>query len=315
MSTTNLSLLLVATALGCASSIDTNAPPTRSEVAAVCGTSRPDSTVPPPATEVSTTGTSRWFSIGNLKLGDIDLKTAARSPDAWRCYGFDLDGASSCARLPGSRTDTLLDGVGGIDNNFGRLTLPILRVMDPCIGERAQTFFRIGLRLDGDLFHDGADVAGALYIIPPQFALARSAFDQPVAVFPRGYVANGFWVSGETAAAFELPLDVGFRIWPMEMTDSVCPAPTTLRLPIARLQIAINLTDATGMLGGAIPLSKWTPAIDQWLEQSDIQAGGNTSRLVKDVLSLPADLHHEHTTDACDAISLGLAFKVTLIPE
>jgi hypothetical protein len=323
MATTNLSLLLLATALGCASSVETNAPPSRSEVAAVCGTSRPGITVPPPVTEVSTSVGSHWLSITGLKLGDTDMKTEQPSSDAWRCYGFDLDGwntttsqaGSACARLPGSRTDTLIDGVGGIDNNFGRLSLPVLRAMDPCLGDRAHTFFRVGLRLDGDLYRNGANVSGALYILPSQFLRARTPYDQPVAVFPRGYVANGFWVSGESAAAFELPLDVGFRIWPMEMTSSACPTATTLLVPIARVQLAINLKDGTGMLGGAIPLSKWKPAIDHWLAQSDIEAGGNVSRLMNDVLSWPADVQHEYVTETCDAISLGLAFKVTSIPQ
>lgn len=74
-----------------------------------------------------------------------------QSSDRWRTIGYDLDGLDTqdvsdpveCISAAGRDPET--DGEGGIDNAFGHLVTPLLRVADPQIEQEAQTNETFGL--------------------------------------------------------------------------------------------------------------------------------------------------------------------------
>ena len=87
--------------------------------------------VPPDTTPPS--NVTRTFALRQIFLGDTTRDGTPRS-DAWKAYGLDLDGkttaASStgvCARAPGAPSNYQVDGIGGIDNAFGAVIVPLLQ--------------------------------------------------------------------------------------------------------------------------------------------------------------------------------------------
>jgi hypothetical protein len=90
-----------------------------------------------PATGI---GGSVVLAIHRLWLGDATLDDAP-SPDAWKTYGFDLDGKTSteqsadlCQPLKGAKTEDIHpDGEDGIDNSFGKNLVPLFLDLSPTV--------------------------------------------------------------------------------------------------------------------------------------------------------------------------------------
>jgi hypothetical protein len=84
-----------------------------------------------PRSTSSTTSTAVAFVARRFYLGARDPETEGVDSSAWKRIGFDIDGVDThldralsvspgtCRRNVGSRSDALLDGDGGRDNNFG----------------------------------------------------------------------------------------------------------------------------------------------------------------------------------------------------
>jgi hypothetical protein len=334
-----LSLALVQVFLGCAAGSEPTTPLLQqSEMAELCGNSRSEATLPASTATIDGAGEARWFLVSSLNLGFADLRTGTRQSNAWRCYGFDLDGQStsksqsvagsgSCARAAGSTTDSLLDGVSGIDNNFGRFTLPVLQAVDACLDNplRVQGRYTYLFRIDGDPTRDASHVVGALYVGQPYVASpdpsrpASAGLFEPLAVFPKAYVSNGFWVSGDAAGVtIDLPLMVGFRFWPEEPTGDFCPKPNELRVPITKLALSIDIGSGAGMLGGAIPVTALRSSLGSWLARAGFCRASWLSRLATESITEPADVAidpHQDPGRACDAISMGIGFTLHPITQ
>jgi hypothetical protein len=94
-----------------------------------------DCTVPPaqPSGAPTGDGAGTTLAVNKLYLGDTDW-SGNPSPDAWKDFGYDLDGfkstknsANHCKVNPGgSKAAIQTDGNGGIDNSFGYNILPII---------------------------------------------------------------------------------------------------------------------------------------------------------------------------------------------
>lgn len=112
-----------------------------------------------PATGI---GGGAVLAIHELWLGDT-TPDGEPSMDAWRGYGFDLDGKPSTAQSTdlcqplkdASAKSVYPDGDDGIDNNFGHHIVPILLGLSPTLsadastsidqGKAPTTLFRLGL--------------------------------------------------------------------------------------------------------------------------------------------------------------------------
>jgi hypothetical protein len=303
-----------------------------------CGSERPGST-PPAATSTNDgSGVARWFSIGGLSLGLHDLRTNTRSTDAWRCYGFDLDGQTttaaviaagvdgSCKRVVGAPPSVLVDGAGGIDNSFGRWIAPVLGAFDRCLGRPsvADAGYAFLLRVDGDPTADATHVGGALFLGQLRAvvgATSRPFSDAPpatpVATFPDGYVEGGFWISGPPSDAIvDLPLPVGFDFAVFEERTASCPAPKELRLPVASLRMTVDAKVGDGQLGGALPVSSLRSSVSAWLASAGHCPGTVISNQMVEMISEGADValgapSLRDPERTCDAVSLGVGFALT----
>lgn len=337
--------LLFVLVAGCSSAAETaviepSGPP---DIAALCGTARPGSTPPASSSTREGSGPARWFSIRAFALGLDDMRTGARSPGAWACYGFDLDGvttsgtsnssdsstssaASSCKRASNAAASALRDGAGGIDNNFGHYVAPFLGAFDSCLTTPtvADAGYALVLRIDGDPSQDGANVRGALYLGRPRFVLAGEAKSfveptpiEPVVTFAEGYVSGGVWVSGAPSSAIlELPLAIGLRTLPVESDRSTCPTPHELRLPLTSMQLTVRADGTNGVLAGILPMTRLRSSLKTWLGSNGYCSGTNLADTILRTVSTSADVLTDATARLdphayCDAISIGLGFTMT----
>ncbi len=103
----------------------------------LCTSSGVTCTTVPTAPTTPTTKTDKHnYALHKLYLGDTD-RTGAASADAWKSFGYDLDGkvttaASTdvCTLVAGSSKQVQQDGNNGIDNSFGANIIPILLTLD-----------------------------------------------------------------------------------------------------------------------------------------------------------------------------------------
>jgi hypothetical protein len=142
-------------------------------------------------------GATRWFILRSVRLGEA-TRDLQRDACAWKSIGFDLDGREtsletsklsvgreddpgmSCHRRTGSYPAVLVDGVGGIDNNFGGRIIALFESLndsfdDPESGPPPRTLDEqvndelahgaetMLLRMDNVFDDDEASAPGALY--------------------------------------------------------------------------------------------------------------------------------------------------------
>jgi len=157
-SSLGLGLLVVATGASCARLVGydelrveaSDAAPSETapdapaeDVIGETGDAPPASAVPPgPPTgdaKPSGKGKTLWFAVDHLFLGQRDPSTGALSAEAWTGLGHDIDrvctgateskeNTNTCRRPAGANQDSLIDGLGCRDNNFGAKFLPLAGV-------------------------------------------------------------------------------------------------------------------------------------------------------------------------------------------
>jgi hypothetical protein len=221
-------------------------------------------------------GKTLWVAARRYTYGASE-PSGAFSTDAWRRYGYDLDGTctdardsaentDTCRRPVGANQDSLVDGEGCRDNNFGRNIARVF-ALGPTAEASLNDLVESGsttwiLRLDDvDPGVDDAYAPGALYrssddresASPPRWdgkddraAAADSLLDadlaRPALTFPKGYVASGVWVSGEPQALSVIAPISSVGFFPMKLAH----ARLTLELDAARS------TGTRGLLVGAM---------------------------------------------------------------
>lgn len=234
------SILLAALPLGCTpnvalpSSTGTTTGPDGSS----SGTGGSSGTVVPMCTSLGPpdgTG-SVTFAVTRLYLGDTRRDGTPDPENAWKAYGFDLDGKVSTPastdlcqpKVASVKERVYQDGDGGIDNAFGVSVLPILSALAPPFSQGVNDAIAQGsftLLLDLDKLGPAADQAplvvrayraGALGSAPKldgtdawpvRAASLTDASDPSTAVehFPMSWLCQDTWQSG---LAGELTLDL-----------------------------------------------------------------------------------------------------------
>jgi hypothetical protein len=311
------------------------------DVAPVDAAGPPTSAVPPPRPTTPSSGGERWFAVNALHLGLTDRATGMPNINAWKSYGFDLDGRNtglaaskenldSCTKVAGAPSNVLLDGNLGTDNNFGSQVMTVLQslksdneaTINAGIIDGSSTLL---LRLQNvdPSYADGTGVTGAIYIahggtgFTPKFDVsdhwpivtsslvnATSIGDASNAVvkFPAGYVSGGYWVSG--------PLGDGTVSLSMVL-DGVA-----LTLPLQSGVLTVRLSDGSdGTIAGAVTVSDLVTATTPLVESFGICPGNSTFTDVIQTITQSADLvtgapQLQDTSVTCNAVSIGLGFTV-----
>ncbi|EYF07884.1 hypothetical protein [Chondromyces apiculatus] len=288
----------------------------------------------PPAAppEKAGDGEGKVYAVDKLFLGESD-RTGAKKDDAWKEYGFNLDGKISDAGSTdlcqpfGTATPSLVytDGNEGIDNSFGKNVLNIITAAEPnasleVSNSISEGDFTIILQLDGL----GADasynpltarlfVGASLGAAPAwdgndEWPLVREFLNDPTdptsskVVFSDSYVADNTWVSGKNAT----------------LNLSIAVAGFNINLPIQNAVIAMDLsadhTGATnGTIAGVLPteqliteLKKVIGAIQESL------CSGTAAETIFNQIRQASDVLQDGTQDpskTCDGISIGIGFS------
>jgi hypothetical protein len=296
--------------------------------------------VVPPKRPASGSGTgTKFFAVNALKLGITKKGTTTPDPNAWKDYGFDLDGRNttaedsktsnnSCKRKSGSPTSILADGNGGIDNNFGGHVMQTIKSLKSDAEDAVNTSITGGsftLILKIENATDGADSTkspGSLYVAndfndkksAPTFTTSDvwkvnaasledgTSLSKPKLTFPNAYIANGYWVSGD------------FGTGTINLNISLSGA--DISLPIDSGIITVKLSDGTdGTIAGAMNTDKLKDALTPVAKKFGICPGNATYDQVVDTLTQSADLvsgapQLQNPAVECTAISIALGFTM-----
>jgi hypothetical protein len=291
---------------------------------------------PPPPTDAGTiTGSTRWYVVNTLKLGLTPRGSSVHDVNAWKDYGYDLDGrittaddsklgTNTCKRLPGSPSGILTDGNGGRDDNFGGHVMQVMAQLQSGIEDSQNQAIANGgttliLRLDNVGAGDNAHVPGALYATgplangsTPRFdgsdiyrVLASSLTDgvtigSAKATFPGGYMTGGVWVSG-------LPSPSAVALLPLAIFGGV---PIPVSSPIVSFRVADG---SEGTIAGAVGVGAFTNALAAWAPAFGICPSSSTYQQIVITMTQSADLvlgapQLQNPAVTCDAISLGIGF-------
>jgi hypothetical protein len=304
-------------------------------------------TPPPPPSDAGTpadaggTGTTKWFVINAMKLGLTPRDSTAKSVNAWKDYGYDLDGrtttaddskngTNTCTRVTGAPSGMLTDGNLGRDNNFGGHIMQTISQLQAGAEDSFNKSIADGgttmlLRLDNVGAADNANVPGAIYVTAPMPTGTTPKFDGTDAYtvlttsladgttianakvkFTHGYMAGGVWVSGVPSSS--------------EVANLPLPTFGWIETPVTSPIFSVNVADGTnGTIAGAIGVSDFQAALGPWARSFGICPGSSTYQQVIQTFTMSADLSLGHPQlqnvgATCDAISMGIGFTLKPIP-
>ena len=297
--------------------------------------------VPPARGATAGTGSTKWFAVKQLLLG-LSVKGSngtKLSADAWKDYGFDLDGrdtsaddsknnTNTCKRVSGAATGILVDGNGGIDNNFGAHVMQTIKSLksdaeDAVNQSITKGDFTLLLKIDNFTTTDNNHAPGAIYIAnnfnggasSPTFTPADvwkitdaslvppgTDITQPKLTFPQAYISNGYWVSG----------NFGSGTINLQITLSGA----SIELPIESGIVTVKVADGTdGTIAGAMDTGQLKSALTPVAEKFGICPGNATFDQVVTTLTQSADLvtgapQLQDTSVTCNAISVAIGFAM-----
>ncbi len=363
-SSLGLGLLVVATGASCARLVGydelrveaSDAAPSETapdapaeDVIGETGDAPPASAVPPgPPTgdaKPSGKGKTLWFAVDHLFLGQRDPSTGALSAEAWTGLGHDIDrvctgateskeNTNTCRRPAGANQDSLIDGLGCRDNNFGAKFLPLAGVYLSTV--EADTNARL---LEGastllfalDDLDDGVDdpyVVGRLYSAakwkdygktPPKWdgtdqrdvtddTVVGGDVGKPLSTFV-GYLRGNVWVSGSPAA---MKLGLPFNTIPVRL--SLVGATITVTLD------AKHERPTGGVISGGMPTRALGDVLGPIADVAGVCPGTTLYSSLLVTVGRMADLVEgqprlQSTVVECDTMSVGLGFTaVPVVP-
>lgn len=284
-------------------------------------------------------GALRWFAARRIFAGTVDTQTGKSSPTGWTKIGHDVDGectspeqsqsnsSATCKRPAGSGADTLVDGDDCRDNAYGRMLATATQTLNSdweskYQGETYNGRSTLVLRLaDLDAGPDDPFVPGAVYLsadtqwtpswdgnddvqIQSLTVNGKSIADPPVMAFPKGYLKDHVWVSGERGTS------VG--PYPILVIEEVLLSSVQGTLLVAKLDAKherILGSTMSGVAERAKIVSEWSPYL--------MDAFGCVPALIdllEDKLLLPAmDIAPGPTfvspADDCDCLSIGSSYE------
>ncbi|MBK7403014.1 MAG: hypothetical protein IPJ34_44010 [Myxococcales bacterium] len=283
-------------------------------------------------------GKTLFWVARRIFLGSQD-HDGAPVTDAWRGWGYDLDGRCTTEASdpavhckPVGPPSGVRDGDGCRDNNYGaRFMGPVVAGTKRAFEDEFMTSLVSGaatwvLRLDD--VGDGDDdpyVPGALYVAastatPPKFdgsetraILSTSVVDgdleKPVVRFPKGYLRDGTWVSGELAPA-DLRLPFGKRN----------STPLSFRAVVLTTRLAPDRTTATsGVVAGVLSVPAFVAFFTPLAADFKLCPGDPIYTGIVDGIARYPDLSLDapslqDPSKTCDGISMGLGFELAPIP-
>lgn len=286
---------------------------------------------------------SRTLWLGVKHFHFAHSNDALKKPGAWEDWGWDIDGlctgataseqAGSCQRSAAVSPDQIRDGKSCRDNNLGAQIVPQLNVYNNQFENETNNGLLAGTAawvfVLEDLGDGGDDpyVPGKLYLAASLPDKARPAWDgtdtrtilprsviggdlkQAVVSFPRGYLRNHVWVSGEPTD-FDTALPIG-------SSGELMPLPVRAGLVAFQLSPThTSVVDGTGQVAGAIALSNIEAFLKPFLltQTSFCPGSSQYANLMKtvgtygDVVVSGPKL--QDPAKVCDGISFGIGINL-----
>jgi hypothetical protein len=296
---------------------------------------------PAGAIKASGSGRTLWFAIKRMYIGSLTSLGVA-SDDAWREWGFDIDGVctsledsktniGTCLRHPEAKQDFLVDGDLCRDNNFGHHVVSLLKISSEGFESRINEGILEGsttwlIRIDDvddsadDTFApaklyraqgqkgagfkwDGTDVRKVL-----SDSVVGGDLNKPFADFTKGYIRDHVWVSGEPERR-KLVLPVSGSLF----------VPLSLEAGVFTLHLDPDHRGGKrGAVAGAIPVTAIEELLYPIADDGGICPGTTLyESLLKRVQAMPDVVvgapNLQDTSKQCDGISIGLGFDVATI--
>lgn len=294
---------------------------------------------PPPKPNVPGSPSAQLtvLAFNRLLLGDTD-RTFAIDAQAWKQYGYNLDGIIStkagsnhCRLTTGSVPTVKVDGYDGIDNSFGANLVPIFGALVSDLSKSVSSGIATGnftylwrlTNYDG-LVPDDSDVQAALYAgAPLGFTPTWSGSDvwpvssdsviggninQPKLSTAGAYVADGTLVS-----RFE---QLSLQLW-IQGFPLVLP----LENPVLTVQISgvgPSAKGHSGVIAGVLPtealiaeLKKMGGYFDTSLCSS--QTFDSIAVQFRQSSDIMADGTNGDPNQMCNAISIGIGFDASAV--
>lgn len=299
------------------------------------GSSTPTSSgrTPPAVPDAPVSNTpARTFAVNQLFLGETD-RGGASNREAWRDYGFDLDGLTTtktstnvCSRVGGADSSKQEDGAEGIDNAFGRTILGFLtglvaspsRTVNDGIANGEFTVLLSVSGLDDTPNQTATGLSGEILIggtfpegTRPNFS--DPTLDWPYRADPRvpvtgAYINNGTFVNGTGGARVRLSL----FIQGVSLSLNINKAFITFQH-----QPPNDLTNGT--IAGVIATEELVTGIEAVAGRiSPDFCGGATLEQVKNTIRQASDILIDGSNRegvACDGISVGLGFTAKRVGD
>ncbi len=297
--------------------------------------------VRPPGPAVPGGGASRTLWVGVKHFHFAHSNDALKVPGAWQDWGYDIDRLctgdidskqpGTCIRAAAAAAETVKDGKDCRDNNFGSQIITQLNSYNDKFENDTNTGLAEGtsawlLALDdlGDTVDDPY-VPGRLYLASQSptrpawdgtdsrellpSSVVGGDIDKAVVTFPKGYLKNNVWVSGE-------PLDFEISI-PLGRSGALMP------MKVAQAVIAMRVSDAhssivdgTGVFAGAIAPATTQAFLDPFMITQTTHCPGTAeyaifmkkiTAYVDVVIGAP---NLQDPKKSCDGISFGIGINL-----
>lgn len=274
------------------------------------------------------TGTTQWFALKALKLG-VTTRDGKATRDAWKDYGYDLDGritteadsqgnVNTCKRKAGAGPKALTDGNQGRDNNFGQHVMSTIKSLksdaeEAVTGAITDGDFTLLVKIENFTTEDNAKAPGTVYVAnkfkdgaeKPTFGADETGWQivkDTTLTFPNAYIANGQWVSGDFGSG--------------TINLNISLAGAEIKLPIDSGIITFKVDGTEGTIAGAMNTDKLKDALTPVAKQFGICPGTSTFETVVNSLTSSADLvsdkpNLQDPAAECNAISIALGFEAT----
>jgi hypothetical protein len=274
------------------------------------------------------------LAVNRLYVGDTNPDDSPDAANAWKQYGFDLDGKTStgasvdlCQPNAGAAPSNVYpDGNDGKDNSFGNNVLPLLLGFAPDAAETINQSIQSGdftLMLRMDDIGPGADsgpfsslvYGGAVLGSAPAFdgsdcwPVLPEQLEDPVDIdsaqteFPASSVAGNVWTSGSTDT--------------LTLTLNIAGFPVPFVLHEARLSLELEVDHegaVGGQLGGVLDTEAFVEAMRSVAGTFDPSlCSGSTFDSIANQLRQASDIMNDGTQDpaqVCNGISVGFGFKM-----
>ncbi len=290
----------------------------------------------PTAATIPASTKSSTFAIRTLYMGDSPRGSQTREEDAWKKFGYDLDGVETtkaepkqCKPLDGN--EAIPDADKGVDNAFGYALLPTLSTVGTLLHKPTKNMtdaiargdFTIMFQvtgLDDAASQTSTGLQGQLFS-GAKFDATNSPAWNGLDAWPvdKELLVDGETVAGGSKIKFTDAFVTG-GTWVNGSPTSMVVALTIGKFPFAlRIQRAIVTAEhsapnklSNGVIAGVIAINDVLQSIDVVAGSINASAcpGTPTHDLIVRLIRQAADVRIDKAVEGdCDAISIGLGFE------